>query len=100
MSNGVGIEETKDVIEYAGAVVDKLTEHKADDGKIDGAEITSTLVSTVPAGVRAVAGSGDIKEELAKGNLSDEEKDELLALAMPVLMNLIGLFVKVEEEKA
>jgi len=85
-----GIEETMDVILYGKAIVEKLKEHKGDDGKIDGGEIASTLVTTAGAGIAAIVGSGKITLE-AK-DYSPEEKDRLLEEALPILQGLASLF--------
>lgn len=95
MSDKHGIEETLDVVEYAGKVVDSLAQHKADDGKIDTTEIVSTIATTTPAGISALVGSGDIDDELK--DLSEEEKTELLSKSMPVLLKLVGMFVKLDD---
>lgn len=96
MSNAYGIEETMDLVEFADKIVKSLAAHKADDGKIDGAEIASTLVSAAPAAISAMVGSGDISDELA--DLSDEEREQLIQAAMPVLMALAGMFFKMESK--
>lgn len=86
-----GIEETMDLVEFATKLVESLAAHKADDGTIDGAEIASTMVSIMPAGISALVGAGDINKELKE--LSDEEREKLIAAAMPVLMALVKMFV-------
>ena len=86
------IEETLDVYDYADVVVKKLAEHKADDGKIDGGEITSTLVSTVPSAVKAIVGAGDVSAEL-----KDLDNEELMILATrgaALAQALVALFTK------
>lgn len=88
-----GINECMDVVNYAEALVAQLHAKKADDGKIDGAEIAGALTTTAPAGIKAIWGAGDIPAEL--GDLSDEEKEKLVNKAMPVLINLVKLFVPV-----
>lgn len=88
-----GIEESLDMVRYAGAVVKQLTEHKADDGKIDWGEVIQTAVSTMPEGAAAVLGSWNIPAELS--DLDAEEKDRLLAEGLPVLMALAKLFLPV-----
>ena len=96
--NKMGIEESKDVIEFAELLIDKLIEHKADDGKIDMAEFAFTAVESAPAAVAALVGAGDIPAELK--DLSDEERDELIAMALPVLKKLIGMFFELEKKEA
>ena len=94
MSDKHGIEETMDLVAFAEKVVESLIAHKADDGKIDGGEIASTLVTSTPAAIAAMVGAGKIDDELK--DLSDEEKDKLIAAAMPVLLKMVGMFVKVD----
>lgn len=89
-----GIDETMDLVEYAAKVVKSLKAHKSDDGKIDGAEIASTLVSSAPAAVSALVGSSDISEELK--DLSSEERDKLVAACLPVVQDLVSLFIKLD----
>jgi len=91
MDGQYGIDETMDLVEFAAKLVESLAAHKADDGRIDGAEIASTLVSSTPAGISAMVGAGDIDDELK--DLSDEEKEKLISAAMPVLMGLVKMFV-------
>jgi len=85
------VEETMDFIKYAGALVTELKGHKADDGKIDSEEIFETLKSTVPEAVAAVVGSWHLPKEL--GNLDSEEMQLLSSAAMPVIFDLVGLFL-------
>lgn len=92
--NKYGIEETMDLVEFADKLVSSLKAHKDDDGKIDGAEIASTLVSSAPAAISAMVGASDISAELK--DLTDEERQKLIAAVMPVLQNLVGMFVKLD----
>jgi len=91
MGEQYGIDETMDLVEFAAKIVGSLAGHKADDGKIDGAEIASTLVTSTPAGISAMVGAGDISAELK--DLDDAEREKLLGAAMPVLMELVKMFV-------
>ncbi len=92
--NKYGIEETLDLVEFAGKLVDALAESKSDDGKIDGAEIATTLVKSAPAAVSAIVGAGDISKELKE--LSDEERQKLVDAIMPILIKLTGMFIEVD----
>ena len=94
MAGQYGIKESLDVVDFVGKVVNSLAAHKADDGKLDTTEIITTLVKSAPAGVSALVGSGDIDEELK--DLSPAEKEELISRAMPVLLKLAGMFVKID----
>jgi len=89
-----GIEESMDVIKFADALLDELGKHKADDGKIDTTEVFQTVGATMDEAVRAVVGSWKIGDELK--DLDEDERKQLLDTSWPVVMKLIGLFVKVE----
>lgn len=95
MGTKYGIEESMDLVEFVGKVVDSLAEHKADDGKIDGGEIASTLVGSTPKAIAAMVGAGQISDELK--DLSDEERAKLVDAAMPILLKMAGMFIKLEE---
>jgi len=88
----LGIEETLDIFDYADVVLEKLVYHKSDDGKIDGGEITSTMVTTVPDAVQAIIGAGDVQAEL-----KDLDKEELITIAnrgAKLAQCLVALFTK------
>lgn len=89
--NKFGIKESLDVVAFADVLVKKLHEKKADDGKIDGTEIGTALATSAPEAIKAIWGAGSVSKEL--GELSEEEKNQLLDKAMPVLLNLVHLFV-------
>lgn len=91
--NKYGIEESKEIIAYVDAIADKLVEAKAGDGKIDGGEIAATLAATAPEGVKAVWGSWEAPKEL--GDLTEEERKELLDSTFPVILKIFGLFIPV-----
>jgi len=90
----MGIDETKDLVNFVKALVDKLEEHKRDDGIIDTAEIAGTLVTSAPAALSALVGAGDVAAELA--DLTPEEKEELNSMVIPILTKLASMFVKIE----
>jgi len=89
--NKMGLDQTMDAFNYANMVLDKLKEHKDDDGKIDAAEIGSTFVSTFPAGVMAYAGSDQIDDEM-----KDLNSDEVMQMAMEgaqLMKKILSLFM-------
>jgi hypothetical protein len=86
------IKETLDMYDYADAVIQKLTEHKGDDGKIDGGEVTSTLASTLPQAVKAIVGSGEVKAEM--GDLDEEELLIIATRGAALAQALVSLFVE------
>lgn len=86
-----GIEQTKDIIAFAQAVVTELQDHLEDDGKIDGSEIAQTLLKSVPEGISAMAGIGEIKDEM--NNLTENERAELWDRTYPILVQLAEIFM-------
>ena len=91
MENRIGIEETRDLLEYAEKIVDKMLEAKSDDGKISKSEIISAVISTAPAGIQAFSGVDEVVEELKE--LSPEEQKEVVEKSILVVKKLIGLFM-------
>jgi len=89
------IDDSLDVIKYAGAVVKGLAEAKADDGKIDSGEVIGVATATLPEATSAVIGSWNVPKEL--GELSDQEKNQLLAAGMPVILELVKLFAPISK---
>lgn len=86
----LGINDTKEAIIYAKAVVDSLLKAKSDDGKISKADVLSTLTVTLPEAISAVAGSWNIPAEVK--DLDADEKNELLALMLPVVLDIAKFF--------
>lgn len=85
----LGIEESKEVLAFCDSLVDDLLRHKSDDGKIDGYEITQTLIGNLPAAVRAGTGAGEVQAELK--DLSPEEQEELVGMSMVLAMKIVSL---------
>jgi len=90
------IKESMDVVKYAQELTRKLKEEKLDDGKLDTSEVVKSVTSTLPAGVKAMIGSGKIKDEL--DDLDDEERDQLLKATMEVVDNVVAMFMPQDEE--
>jgi len=86
-----GITESLEIVNFAASVVEELSKHKADDGKITVDEIVQTLTATASEGVKAVWGSWLVTEELK--DLNEEERKQLLDEMFPVVFKLVGLFV-------
>ena len=91
MSEKYGIQEIQDCINYAKAVLIKLTEAKQDDGTIDMAEVIHAFSATAPEAVKAAFGAWDIKKEAQ--DLSDAEKKILLDEALKIVLLVAGLVV-------
>ena len=89
---GIKLDESLDVFNYADIVLEKLKEHKDDDGKIDGGEITSTMVTTVPEAVKAIVGAGEVGDELK--NLNQEEMLIVATRGANLAKALLALFTK------
>jgi hypothetical protein len=89
---GIQLDESLDVFNYADIVVEKLQEHKGDDGKISGSEITSTMITTVPDAVKAVVGAGEVGDELK--HLNDEERMIVATRGANLARALVALFTK------
>lgn len=89
MSNKFGIEESKDVLKFSEEVLKDLIKHKSDDGKIDGFEFAKTFISNAPKGVAAISGIQNVDDELK--DLSEEEKQELVTMAMEVAKLVVEL---------
>lgn len=74
------IKESLEMIEFVDGVVDDLAAGKS---------MAQVVIENLPAGVSALMGADKIDDELKE--LSDEEKNELLSKAMPVLQKLAKL---------
>jgi len=84
---------TKDVdemIDCLEAWTTELEKHKADDGKIDMAEIGAAGLSTMGANVKALMGSWNIPEQIKTA--PDAERERLLGRFASVSMRLVACF--------
>lgn len=92
----IGIEESKDVLAYSKALREKLENAKSDDGKIDTAELLSAMVTTANSAIKAMMGVGQVDDEMR--DLSDEERAELVTLAMTEVLGYLRLFAPIGME--
>lgn len=83
------VKNSKEMLVFVDGIVDGMIEAKADDGKISKFEIAKVTLENLPAGIKALMGADKIDDELKE--LSPEERDELLGMAMPILKKLAGL---------
>lgn len=90
----IGIKETEDLIKYVDSIADALVSAKKDDGKISSAEIAGIIVKTMPAGIRAVVGAGEIDDEIK--DLDEKEKEELLEKSIAVMQKIAGMFIDIK----
>lgn len=66
--------ETSDIVEFVDNVVEDLVKHISDDGKIDGFEITQTVIENAPGAVKASMGSAKVIAEYQSAPQEDQEK--------------------------
>jgi len=83
-------QQTQDLLNYGSALVAKLEEQKADDGKLDISEVIMTLISTAPDGIQAMMGSDEIPSEIKR--MSAEQKESSLMDATDTIRRLFELF--------
>lgn len=86
----MGIEEIRDLLNLGESVVEDLEKHKSDDGKIDGMEITQTMVGNIPESIKAYIGYDKIDDEFK--DLDSEEAMEIAKRGTAILQKLIKLF--------
>lgn len=90
----LGIEETLEVVRWLNLVAADLAEHMTDDGKLDGFEVTKTLLSNAPGAIKAFSGIDKVDDEIK--DLDDSEKEQLVSEAMALVMSLVRTFYKKE----
>lgn len=91
------IKETMEVFDYANKMLDSLKEKKADDGKIDTAEIAMAFAGNLPSGIRAYMGSGDIDDELK--DLDDKEMMKLAMEGSKLAKKILNLVMKSDKKE-
>lgn len=94
MENKIGINESLDVIRFFDAVVNEIIRAKQNDGKIETQEIIQALLASAPAGVQAAWQSWLITKEL--GELSPEEKQQLIDAAFPIILKAVQIFIPIK----
>jgi len=86
----VSFQESLDVFVYMEALLNKLEEYKADDGKVSFGEWVKTFSSTAPEAVKAVVGSWNIGSD----KFTNEELIELGSKAFVLVGKLAQIVVK------
>lgn len=86
------VKESLELLEYAEKLVDKLVEHKSDDGKIDMGEWVDAVLSSAPEGAKAFSGVGLVPAELK--DLDQEEARLLAVKGSQVAMKVMKLVME------
>ena len=92
----IGVKETMDVLVWVRELVTSLAEHASDDGKVDGFEITRTLLGSTPSAMAAFTGISEISRELKDLDLS--EKERIMSEAVGIVLLLARTFYKGEKK--
>jgi len=83
--------ETSDVLKFADDVIEDVVKHVSDDGKIDGFEITQTVLENTPGAIKAGVGASKILEEYQSAPSEDQEK--MFAQLSETLLKIAGVFM-------
>jgi len=87
----LGIDETRDLINYASSMATTLQAFKDADIEISMEQIQEALKNNASEAMKAVWGSWEIPAELK--DLDGVEAKVLLSMSIPVLLQYIKLFV-------
>ena len=85
-----GIEETKDMLNYADAILDELYKAKQADGSLSTTDIIAAVANTAAKGVDAAWGAWEIPKEIK--DLDEEEKKQLLDMCFPIIVKFVMFF--------
>lgn len=88
----ITVKETMEVLVWVREVAASLAEHMTDDGKIDGFEITRTLLGSTPSAMAAFSGIANIATELKDLDMS--EKEQIMSEAVGIVLLLAKSFYK------
>lgn len=83
------MKEANEITEFCNNVLDDLQEHKSDDGKIDGFEISRTVAGNLYGGIKAGMGCDKIMGEYKAA--TDEEKEKLYKDMADIAVKLTAL---------
>lgn len=93
----IGIEETMELVVAVREVVQDVIGHM-EDGKVDGFEVTRTLVGNAASIMRAMNGVGEVPAELK--DLDESEKERLLGESMGLIMIIAQNFFNEDEAES
>jgi len=86
-----GTPEVEDFIKFADKLAVELAKHKADDGKIDAAEVAEAVKDSGSELIQAIWGGWNIPNEL--GELTAMQGKVLLSKLLPAVWKYVQLFV-------